>query len=116
MGHREEPCDLIIDDEGFVVVFRGQILGDIRWMQVVSVEGANLDGLVVVRFSRVGGGGRCNIDSDCNGFEWVMGLAVERVAGFPVDWQGQVLRHQPKGHTTCLLQTDRPSATADGEA
>lgn len=104
MGHRKETCAVITDDEGFVVVLRGQVIGDIRWLQVVSVDSANLDGLVIVRFSRVGCGGQCNIDSDCNGFERVMGLAVERIAGFPVDWQRRVLRHQPKGHTICVYK------------
>jgi hypothetical protein len=113
VGQPKEPCDLAIDATGFAVVFRGQVIGDVRWEQVVRVEAANLDGFVLVRFSRIGSGGQCSIDSDCGGFERVMGLAVERLAGFPADWQGQVLRHRPAGHSLCVYKHAEPGAAAD---
>jgi hypothetical protein len=111
VGQRKEPCDLATDDDGFAVVVRGQIIGDIRWPQVARVEASSLDGLILVCFSRVGSGGQCNIDSDCGGFERVMGLAVERLAGFPADWQKQMLRHQPAEHTLCVYKQAAPGTS-----
>lgn len=114
MGQHKEPCDLAIDPDGFTVIFRGQDIGDIRWREVARVEAANLDGMSLVCFSRTGIGGQCNIDSDCGGFERVMALAVECLAGFPADWQERVLRHQPPRHSLCLYKQAEPSAAADG--
>jgi hypothetical protein len=113
VGQRKEPCDLAIDATGFTVVFRGQVIGDIRWGQVVRVEAANLDGLVLVRFSRIGSGGQCNIDSDCGGFERVIELAVERLPGLPAGWRGQVLSHHPAGHSLCVYKHAEPDAPPD---
>jgi hypothetical protein len=104
VGQRKEPCNLEIDAAGFTVVIRGQDIGDVRWLDVARVDAANLDGLFFVRFSRTGTGGQCNLSSDCDGFERVMALAGERLAGFPTDWQERVLRHQPAGHTLCVYK------------
>ena len=116
MGQRKEPCDLAIDATGFAVIFRGQVIGDIRWREVVRVETANLHGLLLVRFSRTGSGGQCNIDSECGNFERVMGLAVEWLPGLPSGWHGQVLSHQPAGHSLCVYKRAEPGAAADGGA